>query len=632
MTTGFLAVEGLRLETGDGAVLDGVDLSLGQGEALAVVGASGSGKTTLALALLGHLRDGIRHTGGRVRVRGADVLPRPPAGVRGALLGYVGQDPGAALNSYARIRTTLLTATGRVPRGKRNVTVRRLLERVGLPGDADFARRYPHQLSGGQQQRVVLASALARDPAVLVLDEPTTALDPLAKAEVVRELRALRERGIGMVWISHDLTAARGFADRVVVLDGGRVAEEGPAERVLTAPESAAGRRLVAATRSAGDAATGFAATGRQASAAPSGLVAQFPAPPRGATEPQRASPDLLSGTDPGPGPSAEPVGPGPRPGDGRPTDDSRRAEPRTAFPETGAPATVAARENGHPVPQANAPNSVQATNGPVLQASGLVARHGATTVLHGVDLTVQQGECLAVLGVSGVGKSTLARCLTGLHPVAGGTVTLRGAPLARDVRRRSRPERAALGLVAQNPAEALHPRQDVRTALVRPLKRLCRVTDRAELDVHVRELLESVHLPTELASRLPGELSGGQRQRVALARALAGRPAVLVCDEVTSALDTVAQEGVLRLLAELRDRTGLAVVLITHDARVAQTASDRVLVLADGQVAATGPTDVLLSPGTDPEEQAARLLTATTSTTEPTPYDTDRRRGASLV
>jgi peptide/nickel transport system ATP-binding protein len=272
----------------------------------------------------------------------------------------------------------------------------------------------------------------------------------------------------------------------------------------------------------------------------------------------------------------------------------------------------------------------VQDPDGPVLQASGLVARHGATTVLHGVDLTVEQGECLAVLGVSGVGKSTLARCLTGLHPAADGTVRLHGTPLARDVRRRGRPERAALGLVAQNPAEALHPRQDVRTALVRPLKRLCGISDRAELDVHVRELLQSVHLPPELAARLPSELSGGQRQRVALARALAARPSVLVCDEITSALDTVAQEGVLRLLAELRDRTGLAVLLITHDARVAQTASDRVLVLADGRVAATGPTDVLLSPGTDPEEQAARLLTASANAADPTPYDTDR--GASLV
>ncbi|MET9971669.1 ATP-binding cassette domain-containing protein, partial [Streptomyces sp. NPDC006356] len=248
MTSDFLTVEDLRLESVDRPVLDGLDLSLAEGEALAVVGASGSGKTTLALALLGHLRDGIRHNGGRVRVRGVDVLPRPPAGLRGTLLGYVGQDPGAALNPYARIRTTLLTAAGHVPRRERESTVRRLLERVGLPGGADFARRYPHQLSGGQQQRVVLAAALARDPAALVLDEPTTALDPLAKAEVVRELRVLRERGIGMVWISHDLAAVGAFADRVIVLDGGRVAEEGTARRVLTAPESVAGRRLVAAS------------------------------------------------------------------------------------------------------------------------------------------------------------------------------------------------------------------------------------------------------------------------------------------------------------------------------------------------------------------------------------------------
>ncbi|MBB0242571.1 ATP-binding cassette domain-containing protein [Streptomyces alkaliphilus] len=561
----FLTAEGLRLETADGPVLDGVDLSLTRGESLAVVGSSGSGKTTLALALLGHLRDGIRHTGGRVRVRGADILPHAPAGVRGSLIGYVGQDPGAALNPYARIRTTLLTAAGRLPRGERDTTVRRLLERVGLPGDTAFARRYPHQLSGGQQQRVVLAAALARDPAVLILDEPTTALDPPAKAGVLRELGALRERGIGMVWISHDLIAVGAFADRVIVLDGGRIAEEGPARRVLTAPRSAAGRRLVAA---------GTRSTARHTRTPPA----------------------------------------------------SGRA---------GAPTAVTAPDTGAPLHGANPPDTAAGsdsgkTDGPVLRASGLVARHGSTTVLHGVDLAVEDGECLAVLGVSGVGKSTLARCLTGLHPAAAGTVALRGTPLAPDVRGRDRRERAAVGLVAQNPAEALHPRQDVRTALVRPLKRLCGITDRAELDRRVRDLLESVHLPPGFAGRLPGELSGGQRQRVALARALAARPSVLICDEATSALDTVAQEGVLALLAELRARTGLAVLLITHDARVARDASDRLLVLADGRVAATGPTPVLLPPGDSPEEQVTRLLTAPAGAVRPTPYDTDR--GASLV
>ncbi|MGW6600383.1 ABC transporter ATP-binding protein [Streptomyces sp. NPDC055036] len=558
MTSSFLTVRSLCLETADGPVLDALDLSLAQGEALAVVGASGSGKTTLALALLGHLRPGVRRTGGQVRVRGEDVLPRPPTGLRGAVLGYVGQDPGAALNPYARIRRTLLTAAGHVPRGEGELTVRRLLERVGLPGDADFARRYPHQLSGGQQQRVVLAAALARDPAALILDEPTTALDPLAKTDVVRELMGLRARGIGTVWISHDLTAVAAFADRVIVLDGGRIVEEGPARRVLTAPESAAGRRLVAA------------------SATPAARNTEDPAP---------ATPTPLS------------------------TDSPSSMTPNTPNSDRPTPYAPAA---------------------PVLRASGLVARQGGATVLDGVDLDVERGACLAVLGVSGAGKSTLARCLAGLHPIAGGTLTLDGDPLAPEVRRRDRRERAAVGLVAQNPAEALHPRQDVRTALVRPLKRLCGTTGRAELDARVGELLESVQLAPELAARLPGGLSGGQRQRVALARALAAGPSVLICDEATSALDTVAQAGVLRLLAELRARTGLAVLLITHDARVAQTASDRVLVLAGGRVAATGPTRALLPPGTDPEEQAARLLTGPSSAADPTPYDTDR--GALLV
>ncbi|UMP06857.1 ABC transporter ATP-binding protein [Amycolatopsis sp. EV170708-02-1] len=494
--TALVEITDLRLLAGDRPVLDGIDLALAEGESVGLVGGSGSGKTTLALAVLGHLRPGVRHDGGRVSVRGKDMLPTPAPGVRGGTIGYVGQDPGASLNPYARISSTLLTAAGPTPRVARADRVRGLLERVGLPGDNAFARRYPHQLSGGQQQRVVLAAALAREPRLLVLDEPTTALDLVAKAEVVREIRRLRDAGVALLWVSHDLGTVRDLVERVVVLDAGKVVEDQTAV----------------------------------------------------------ASPGVLA------------LSPGP----------------------------------------AGQPPSIRET---VLSGRSLTAGFGDRRVLSDVDFDLQRGECLAMLGVSGVGKSTLARCLVGLHRPERGSVLLHGTALPADVGKRSTAERAAIALVAQNPAEALHPRQDVRTALARPLRRLRGITSRDGQNAEIARLLDAVRLTPEMASRLPGEMSGGQRQRVALARALAAGPEVLICDEATSALDTETQAGVLDLLAGLRAELGVSVLLITHDPWVAASSSDRVLVLAGGRVVTSGPTAALLPVGEDPEVLVTRLL-----------------------
>lgn len=470
--TALVEVTDLRMRAGGTTIVDGVRFTMTEGESIALVGASGSGKTTTALAVLGHLRDGVDHVGGTIRVAGQDVLP----GRRPTLAGYLGQDPAATLNPYRRVAAQLRTALGR-----REVT--ELLSRVAL--GPELADRYPHQLSGGQQQRVALAVALARGPRLLVLDEPTSALDVTSAAEVRRELLTLRASGVSLLWITHDLTAVGGGAvDRVLVLDAGRVVEDAPHERLMASPASTAATALVAAANPA----------------------------------------------------------------------------KRTDKPDPEAATVLAVRD--------------------------LVAGYpGRRPVLDGVSLDIRAGLCVAILGVSGVGKTTLARCLAGLHRPTAGTISFDGTDLAWDVRDRGRRQRAAVQLIAQDPAGALHPTQDVRTALARPLRLLRGIRDRRAQDAEIARLLAAVRLPADYARRLPRELSGGERHRVALARALAADPAVLVCDEVTAALDTVTQQAISDLLVDLCRERDLAVVLITHSATVARHMADEVVLLADGHL-----------------------------------------------
>jgi peptide/nickel transport system ATP-binding protein len=506
-------VQDLWIRAGAEPILRGVGFSLAPGESLALAGASGSGKTTTALAVLGHLREGLRHTGGTVHVAGRAVLPVPMPGAprrsdqgggagagqsagpggRGAAArwprrhppgpqaptAYLGQDPAAALNPYRRIGATLLTAlaSDRLPRAARREAVTRALARVGL--DPALADRYPHQLSGGQQQRAALAVALARHPRLLVVDEPTSALDPAAAEEVHEALIALRRSGVALLWITHDLAAVDVAVDRVLVLADGRVAEEAPHAVLLASPTSPQATALVAAAR------------------------AERPRPP--------------------------------------------------------------------------APTSAE----PVLSTRGLTARYpGGPVVLDGVSLDAHPGRCLAVVGASGAGKSTLARCLAGLHPPTRGTIHLGPDRLAPDVRARTMTQRAAVQLVAQDPAGALHPRHTVHTTLARPLRLFHGMRDRDEVTDEVTRLLKLVGLPASHARRQPGELSGGERQRVALARALAARPRLLICDEATAALDAVTTREVLDLLSELTAAENLTLVLITHSRQAARYLADDLLAL----------------------------------------------------
>jgi peptide/nickel transport system ATP-binding protein len=582
-----LEVEGLRVEVERTGVdiVDDVSFTIDAGEVLGLVGESGSGKSTVGVALLGHTRRGARIAGGQVRVEGRDILTLSEAqlrALRGGTVSYVPQDPASALNPALRIRTQLeetLEAHGYAHRDER---MREMLAEVLLPHDDAFLRRYPHQLSGGQQQRIGLAMAFACRPRVIVLDEPTTGLDVTTQAHVLSTVRELcSAHGVAALYVSHDLAVVAALANRVAVMYAGRVVEVGPERVLFHAAAHPYTRRLIEAIPeiSGRHALEGIAGAAPRPGQRPSGC---FFAPRCGFAE-DRCSTEFPA--------------------------VSKVAQSHTVRCYRWEDVLAAAARERRPAP---ALPEVQADD-MLIGVHGVDAFHGERQVLFGIDLTVSPRQCVALVGESGSGKTTLARCIAGLHRNFSGEIRLRGAPLVAGARARDRETRRDLQYIFQSPYSSLNPRKTIGQIVGQPL-RLFFDLDHAQIQDRAAETLERVRLSGSVLPRYPHELSGGERQRVAIARALAAQPSVLVCDEVTSALDVSVQAAIIDLIAELQREMQLGLLFVTHNLALIRTIADEVAVMSAGRIVEAGKVDDVLDA---PQDAYTKALLANTPSME---------------
>lgn len=504
-------------------IVKGVSFKVKRGEVVALIGESGSGKTTIALSALAYTKPGLEFAGGEVRLEGEDLLQMSSLqhrNIRGRRVAYLAQSAAATFNPAITIGEQVTESSvlhGTLSQKDANKRAERLYRALELPDPDRMGKRYPHQVSGGQLQRLMAAMALCGKPDLMILDEPTTALDVTTQIEVLKAFKkVIREEGSAAIYVTHDLSIVAQIADHIVVLYSGKVQEQGHVDKIINQPSHEYTRRLMAAVRPL----------------------------------PESVTHDEYSGKH-----------------------DQKVS--------------------------AISVDDVTAGYGK------MIGDEPQFTILRNIDVVVGKGQVVGVIGESGCGKSTLARVMAGLLASAKGSCTLDNKTLAPSMLKRSKNDLRKMQFVYQMADTALNPRQRIGDIIGRPLEFYFGLKGKAKRR-RVVELLDMVELSGEFANRYQMELSGGQKQRVNLARHLAAKPDILLCDEVTSSLDSIVGDNVINILIELREKTGVSIVFITHDLSTVASFSDRIVVLYAGRVVEQGTTDQVLHP---PYHPYTRLL-----------------------
>ena len=596
-------------------ILRRVDLAVAPGESVGIVGESGSGKSTLALAAMGYLKHGLRVIAGDVLFPQRDMFALSPAElqvIRGRRLALIPQNSGQSLTPSMRVGAQLSEALAlHSGAAKRDYPARvtDLLNKVRLPDPVAIARRYPHELSGGQQQRVAIAMALAGEPEALLLDEPTTGLDVTTQAHILELLRDLAAQyGTSMIYVSHDLGAIARVCARVVVMYAGEIVLAGATRRVLSNPSHPYARGLLASIPRLASSQLPAALDGIPPMPGGAGAGCAFAT--RCALAEERCArqhPDL---------------------NDPDPAFDNQQA--RCHFAERAEEIPLHAQTPPQPAVDGGGTAAALTLDEvsiryarPTLLQQLLARRATATPTVSDISLAVVKGETLGLVGESGSGKSTILKTIAGLLPTDHGAIYLgEDEALAGEIERRTRAQLRRIQLVFQNPDESLNPRHTVAEILAQPLQLYFQLSGH-ELRQRSRQLLDTVRLSAHYLDRLPSQLSGGEKQRIAIARAFAAEPDIVLCDEVTSALDVSVQAAVLNLLDTLRRERGTTYIFVSHDLAVVRALADRVAVLYQGRLCEVGATshvyslpshpytEALLSAALEPDPDSAPRLTA---------------------
>ena len=551
----MLSIRDLRVLMGRTEILRGIDLDIDKGDCLAIIGESGAGKSTLGLSIMGLLSQGA--ASGEVLLNGRDlfrITEDELRQLRGGEMAVVFQNIEDALDPVQRAGDQIIEAISihqkrrenkgekRVDRSSRERNLQsqmiRLLLAVGL--SEEKAVSFPHQLSGGEKQRVSIAMALANDPDLIILDEPTASLDAVTKMDIIRLLQGALHRRMALL-ITHDISLAQRLANRVAVLYAGRIVELGDTSQILRNPAHPYTR----------------------------GLIRSYPAMNR--AKDLQGIPGMMSHGLAG------------CPFHDRCTQRIEICKSEVPLLQEVKGRLVACHRGGIV---------------PLLEDKNLGVSFDSYPALSGVDLTLYEGETLAVVGESGSGKTTLSKAIMGLCQQSSGEVFLEGNKLGkRDAVFYSRVQ-----MIFQNPKESVSHRMTVLDAVLEPLNVMRRGSPEERV-ARAKEVIRQAELPVtdRFLAKYPHQLSGGEVQRVAIARALALRPKLLIADEPTSALDPSVQAKILKLLLNLQERMGLSILFVTHDIAVARKASDRMAVLLKGKIVEEGATDDILSNAVDP-------------------------------